>query len=176
VKLEDKKRIAEDLHEQFGKAAVVIVTDYKGLDVAKMSDLRRKLKEVQIDYRVVKNSLLIRASEETDVALIKEHFAGPSAVALSYDDPVAPAKVLTQFAKDNDQLEIKGGVLRGKAIDFDEIKALATLPPRDVLLSKLLSVFNGVPTAWARVLNAVPQQLLNVLQAVKQQKETAEGS
>jgi len=173
MELEKKKKIVEDLHERFSKSRVVIVTDYKGLDVAAINLLRRKLREAGIEYKVVKNSLLIRAAEDTDVALIDSCFKGPSAVAMSYEDPVAPAKVLTGFAKEHKQLEIKAGVMEGQALDLDKIKVLSNLPSREDLLSSLLSAMNGVPTGFVRVLNAVPQNLLNVLQALKDQKEAA---
>jgi large subunit ribosomal protein L10 len=173
VKLEKKKEIVKSLHEKFARSKVVIVTDCKGLDVAKMNDLRRKLREFEIEYKVAKNSLLIRASEETDVELIKDCFKGPSAVALSYDDPIAPAKVLIKFSKEHDKLEIKTGVMNGKVIDLNAIKAMSVLPPREVLLGQFLSVVNGVPEGFVRVLNAIPMRFLNLLQAVKEQKEAA---
>lgn len=175
MKLEKKKEIVKDLNEKFSRSKVVIVTDYKGLDVTTINDLRRKLGEVEVEYKVVKNSLLIRAAEETDKELIKDSFKGPSAVALSYDDPVAPAKVLTKFSEDNKKLEIKIGVMDGKVLDLNAIKALAKLPNREVLLGKLLGALCGVPTAFVRVLGALPAQFLNVLQAIKDQKEAASG-
>jgi large subunit ribosomal protein L10 len=174
VKLQQKQQISQELHDKLTRSKVLIVTDYKGLDVQSMNALRRKLREADIEYRVVKNTLLRRASEETDAALIKEHFIGPSAIAISYEDPVAPAKVLTEFAKEHKHLEIKAGVMEGKALDLDAIKALSALPSREVLLGKLLSVINGVPTNMVRALNAIPQQLLTVLQAVQDQKAQAE--
>ena len=137
-----------------------------------MNDLRKRLREFEIEYRVAKNSLLIRASEETDVELIKDCFKGPSAVALSYDDPIAPAKVLIKFSKEHGQLGIKTGVMNGKVIDLNAIKAMSVLPPREVLLGQFLSVVNGVPEGFVRVINAIPMQFLNLLQAVKEQKET----
>jgi large subunit ribosomal protein L10 len=152
---------------------VVIVTDYQGLDVTTITDLRRKLLEAQVEYQVVKNTLLIRAAEETDVDLIKDNFKGPSAIALSYDDPVAPAKVLTDFAKDNERLEIKVGVMDGKVLDLGAIKALSALPSREALIGQALSVLIGVPTGLVRALNDLPQRLMNVLQAIKEQKEAA---
>jgi len=173
LKLEAKQQIAEDLHDKFAKSAITVLTDYKGLDVAAINDLRRKLRESNIEYRVVKNTLLVRASEETEVALIKDHFKGPSAVAISYDDPVAPAKVLTQFAKDNGKLEIKVGVLNGKVLDAQAIMALALLPSREVMLAKFLGTLNAVPTSFVRVLAEIPRSLLNVLTAIKDQKEAA---
>jgi large subunit ribosomal protein L10 len=173
VKIEQKKAIAEELHEKFAKAKVVIVTDYKGMDVAATNQLRRKLREAGIEYRVAKNSLLARASKDTGVEAIIDQFKGPNAIALSYDDPVAPAKVLTDFMKANTKLEIKVGVLNGKALNIDDIKALSALPSREVLLARVLSVMNAVPTSFVRVLAGVPVQFLNVLQAIKEKKEAA---
>ncbi len=173
MNLEEKKRITQDLNERFTKAAVVFVTNYKGLDVAAVNDLRRKLREEEVEYQVAKNSLLIRASEGTDVALIKDIFKGPSAVAMSYGDPVSPAKVLTDFAKDYQVFEIKVGVMDGKALDSNQIKALAALPSQEVLLGMFVSTLNNVPTGFVRALADIPRKLLNVLQAVKNQKEAA---
>ena len=173
VNLDEKKRIAQDLNGRFSKAAVTIVTDYKGLDVAAINDLRRKLRQEEVEYQVAKNSLLIRASEETDVALIKDTFKGPNAVAMSYGDPVAPAKILTEFAKENEVFEIKVGVMDGKILDVNEIKSLAALPSREVLLGTFVSTLNSVPAGFVRTLAEIPRQLLNVLQAVKDQKEAA---
>ena len=173
MKLEAKQQITEDLHDRFERSAIILLTDYKGLDVTSINDLRRKLREANIEYQVVKNTLLVRAAEDTDVALIKDHFKGPSAVAISYDDPVAPAKVLTQFAKDNNKLEIKVGVLNGKVLDLQAIKALATLPSKEVMLAQLLSAMNAVPTSIVRLLAEVPRSLVNVLTAIKDQKEAA---
>ena len=173
MNLEDKKKIVHDLNQRFSKAAVVIVTDYKGLDVAAINDLRRRLRKEEVEYQVVKNSLMVRASQETDVALIKETFKGPSAVAMSYSDPIAPAKVLTEFAKDHDVFEIKVGVMDGKILELNEIKALSALPSREVLLGIFVSVLNNVPTGFVRTIAEIPRRLLNVLQAIKDQKEAA---
>jgi large subunit ribosomal protein L10 len=173
LKKSEKKQLVEELHQKFTDSKIVILTDYKGLNVEKLNQLRRKLTESNIEYRVVKNTLLVRASEDTDVALVKDQFKGPTAIALSYDDPVAPAKVLSDFAKDNDKLEIKVGVMSGRVLDINAIKSLSALPSREVLLSQLLSVMNGVPTALVRALNNVPEKLLYALQAIKDQKEAA---
>ncbi len=173
MNLSEKKNIVEKLHDSFSKSKVVILTDYKGLDVLSINDLRRKLRDAGVEYVVVKNTLIKRAAQETDVDLITDHFTGPSALALSYDDPVAPAKVLSNFSKDNDKLEIKIGVMSGKVLDLNSIKALSSLPSREELLSMVLSTMNGVPTALVRALNDVPTRLLNVLQAIKDQKEAA---
>jgi len=173
VDIEEKKKIVEDLHERFLKSKVLIVTDYKGLNVTAINALRRKLREADIEFKVVKNSLMIRAAENTDVDLIKDSFKGPNAIAISYDDPVAPAKVLTDFARDNKKLEIKLGVMGDKVMDLGAITALSALPSKEALIGQLLSVINGVPTALVRALNAVPGGFVNVLQALKDQKEAA---
>jgi large subunit ribosomal protein L10 len=173
VRITEKQQIAEDLRDRFSKSAIIVLTDYKGLDVAAMNDLRRKLRAEQIEYQVVKNTLLIRASEDNDVALIKDYFKGPSAIALSYDDPVAPAKVLSQFAKEHDKLEIKVGVMDGQVLDANAIQTLAKLPSREVLLGQLLSALNAVPTSFVRTIAEVPRSLVNVLAAIRDQKEAA---
>ena len=171
MNLENKKQIVQHLHEKFLKFQIVILTDYKGLDVAALNSLRRQLREADAGYKVVKNSLLSRACEETEAEVMKESFTGPSAIAYSYTDPVAPARVLTSFVKEHEQLEIKNGVLNGKILDLNAIKALADLPSREVLLAQFLSTANGVPTALVRALNDVPRRMLNMLQAIKDQKE-----
>jgi len=175
VKLEEKKQIAEDLHGRFKRSQLVVLTDFKGLDVGSVSDLRRKLKEAGVEFKVVKNTLMARASQDTPVAVMADHFKGPGAVAISYQDPVAPAKILTKFADDSKKLEIRAAVLNGKLIDVNGVKALAALPSREVLLGQLLSVMAGVPTSAVRVLAGVPRALVNLLSALKDKRQAAEA-
>jgi large subunit ribosomal protein L10 len=171
LKIESKKQFVEALRERLKTSSVLILTDYKGLDVAAMTELRRKLREAKVEYQVVKNTMLRRASEGTDVEVIKGEFKGPSAIAFCVDDPVAPAKVLTEFAKSNNKLEIRVGVLDGKKINIDNIKALAELPSREELLAQVLSAMIAVPTSLVTALSDVPRRMVNVLQAIKDQKE-----
>lgn len=173
MNLEEKKRIVEELHARLSRSKIAILTDYKGLNVAAINELRSKLREAQVEYKVVKNSLLTRAAKETDVALIEKDFTGPSAIALSYDDPVAPAKVLTAFADSNEALGIKIGVLNGRVLDLGAITALSKLPAREVILAQLLSSIASIPTSLVRTLNEVPRRFLSLLHAVKEQKEAA---
>lgn len=173
MRLDEKKDIVRDLHEEFSTAKVVIATDYKGLDVAAMNSLRRKLRESGVRYKVVKNRLLERAAEGTDVDVIKSSFKGPSAVAYSHEDPVAPAKVLTAFVKENDKFEIKAGVLGGKLLDADGIKALSKLPSREQLLGQVLGAMNAVPASFVRALANIPEKLLYALTAIKDQKDAS---
>ncbi len=169
----NKEEIVTSLHDSFEKSKVVILTDYKGLDVQTINILRSQLKEADVEYKVIKNTLIRRAAKDTGIEAITDYFKGPSALALSYEDPVAPAKVLSEFAKKFKNLEIKIGVMDGQVINESDIKALADLPSREVLLSKVLSAMNGVPTALVNVLNNIPVGLLNVLNAIRDQKEAA---
>lgn len=173
VKSEQKEQIVADLSERFGRTQMVVLTDYKGLNVASLSALRRKLNAVGVEYKVVKNTLLVRASQGTPVAQIASAFTGPSAVALSYGDPVVPAKILSEFAAENDKFGVKIGVMGGKVLTPEGLKALSSLPARDVLLAQLLGTLNGVPASLVRALADAPRRLLNVLNAVRDQKSAA---
>jgi len=171
LNIETKKQFVQQLRERMEKSMVVILTDYKGLNVSTMTELRTRLREANVEYEVVKNTMLRRASEGTGVEAIVGQFTGPSAIALSYDDPVAPAKVLTDFAKANEKLEIKIGVMNGKILDLAAIKSLSSLPSREELLATVLSAMIAVPTSLVRALSDVPRRMVNVLQAIKEQKE-----
>jgi len=173
LNIEEKKQFVEALKERLDKAKIAILTDYKGLDVEAITELRAKLREARIEFQVIKNTMLRLASDGTDIAPIRDSFVGPSAIALSYDDPVAPAKILTDFAKSNAKLEIKVGVMNGKVLDLSSIKALADLPSREQLLAMVLSTMNAVPTSLVTALSDVPRRMVNVLQAIKDQKEAA---
>jgi large subunit ribosomal protein L10 len=168
---EEKGSIVQELIDKFAKAKIAIVTDYRGLTVTEFEELRIALRECDSDVRVAKNTLLRKAVEGTSYELMSEHFKGTSALTVSYDDPVAPAKVLIDFAKGHDKLQIRGAVLDGKSLTADDLTALSRLPSKEILLSQLLSVMQAVPTSFVRVLNAVPQKLVYALQAVQDQKE-----
>lgn len=171
--LSQKQELVSALHEKFEQKKILVLVDYKGLNVTKINDLRSKLRQAGIEFKVVKNTLLIRAAEQTNVDLLRQQFEGPSAVAMSYDDPVAPAKVLCEFAKDNDKLQIKAGVMDGSILDADGIKRLSELPSREVLLATVLGTMNAVPTGLVRALNNVPERLVYALKAINDQKEAA---
>jgi large subunit ribosomal protein L10 len=171
LNIEIKKQIVESVRERLKESRVVILTDYQGLDVAAMTELRSKLRAAGVEYQVIKNTVLRRASEGTGVEVIKGEFKGPSAIALSINDPVAPAKILTDFAKSNPKLEVRVGVLEGRFLDFASIKALSELPSREQLLAQVLAAMIAVPTALVTALSDVPRRMVNVLQAIKEQKE-----
>lgn len=173
MKRADKKVLVEALHGKFSKAKALVLTDFRGLDTSAMHALRRQLREASVEYQVVKNTLMSRASDGTDMVLLKDYFSGPSAVALSYDDPVAPAKVLAKFGEEYAALQIKAGVVDGKVVDADGVKRLSKLPSREVLLAQTFSVLNGPVRSLLTVLQGVPRNLVAVLHAIKEQKDSA---
>ena len=168
---DEKASIVQDLSEKFGKAKIAIVSDYRGLTVSEFEELRIALKQCDSEVRVAKNTLLRRATEGTDFAKMSDHFKGTTAITLSYDDPVGPAKVLVDFAKKHDELDIRSAVLEGKELSRDDLSALAKLPSKEIMLAQLLSTMQAVPTSFVRVLNAIPQKLVYALQAIHDQKE-----
>jgi large subunit ribosomal protein L10 len=168
---EQKAAEVDDLNGRFAKAQIAIATDYRGLTVADFQELRIELRKNNAEIRVAKNTLLKRAVQDTSFEPLQEHFIGTTAVTVSYDDPVPPAKVLVAFSKNHEEIVIRGGVLDGKPLTADDLLALSKLPSREVMLAKLLSVMHAVPTGFVRVLNAVPQSMVFALQAIKDKKE-----
>ncbi len=158
------------MKERLGRAQATYLVDYKGLDVAAMTRLRKELKDAGAEFQVVKNRLLLLASRETDTAVMQEHFTGPCALAITYEDVVAPAKALVDSEKDNKKLEIRAGQMAGRLMDVESIRRLAKLPGREALLAQVLAAMQAVPASFVRVLNGVTVQLLNVLKAVEDQK------
>ena len=170
---DEKVTIVEELNGKFAKATLAIVTDYQGMPVPVLEGLRRELKKNNAEIRVAKNTLLRRAVAGTSFESIVDSCKGTTAITISYEDPVAPAKVVADFAKSNPLLAIRAACMDGKALSAADVVALSMLPSKDVLLGKLLSVMNGVPTAFVRVLNGVPCNLLYALNAIGNQKSQA---
>jgi len=170
---DEKAAIVADLNESFNRAKFSVVADYCGLTVSDLEKIRRDLRATSSEIRIAKNTLLKRAVADTSCESLADDFTGTTAIVMSYDDPVGPAKVLAKCAEDYDKLQLRSAVLDGEKITIDDMVALSKLPSKEILLGQLLSVMNGVPTAFVRVLSAVPQNLLYGLQAVKDQKEQA---
>ena len=168
---DEKQALVQQLNESFSRAKIAILADYKGLKVAEFEKLRVELKKNNAEIRVAKNTLLRRAVDGTAFEALKDEFKGSTAVAVSYDDPVTPAKALVEFAKDNPQIEIRNAALEGKILSSADLAALAKLPGREVLLAQLMSVMNAVPTNLVQVLSGVPRKFLYLLQAIADQKE-----
>jgi large subunit ribosomal protein L10 len=169
----EKEALVAHLHEKFKEAKAAILTDFTGLNVEQITHLRRTLKKSAAEYTVVKNTLLRRASQDTDIELLMEHFVGPIAIALAYEDPVAPAKILTDFSKEQPAMEVKAGVVTGTVLTPQAIKALASLPSREVLLARLLSLLKFPHTRLVQVLNSPVQGLVSTLDGVIKKKEKA---
>ena len=166
----EKEKIITGLKERLGKACGTFLVDYQGLNVDELTKLRRELRKKGIEFQVVKNRLLLIASQDTEADILRDYLAGPCALAITYDDVVTPAKILTKFMQDYEALEIKIGQINGKPVELSAIKRLAQLPAKEVLLSQLLFSLSGVPISFVRLLSEMPRRLINVLEAIKRQK------
>jgi len=167
---DEKVAIVEELSGRLVTAKLAVVSDYRGLTVPVISQLRRELKQCNADIKVAKNTLLRLAIKGTPFEPMDPFLEGTTAVTFADLDPVAPAKVLVEFVKNNPKLEIKSAVLDGKLLTADDLKALSKLPGKDQLRAQLLAVMLAVPTSFVRVLSAVPQKALYALQAIKDKK------
>lgn len=168
-KTQKEQQVAE-LRERLSGVPAVFLADYRGINVDQATTLRAKLRAVGVDYRVVKNTLLSLAAKDTDTAALDPFLAGPTAAAFSGEDVAAAAKVLTEFAKAVEKFELKGGVMGGKVLSVDDIKALSSLPSREELLAKMLGSLNAPASNFVGLMAAIPRSLVNVLTAIKDQK------
>ncbi|MDB9822095.1 50S ribosomal protein L10 [Deltaproteobacteria bacterium] len=166
-----KEFFISEMNSRLKKAQATFLVDYQGLDVESMNVVRGELRKVGTELKVIKNRLLKLASRDTDTESIQEQFVGPCAIAITYDDIIAPAKVLVNLSKDLKALELKAGQISGKPMDLDTLKRLAALPGRDQLLAQALSAMHAVPTSLVRVLNGVMLKMLNVLKAIESSKD-----
>ncbi|NOY39000.1 MAG: 50S ribosomal protein L10 [Nitrospirae bacterium] len=160
----------EELKEKFARAKGVVFTDYKGLTVAQVSEMRRLLRASEIDYRVVKNTLASIAAEDTPVSVAKDQFVGPVGIAIGYDDPVLVAKKVLEYAKGNETLGVKGGVIEGKFVDLKDLKNVASLPSRDVQLAMLAGVMSAPMSKMASLLQATIRKFGYALNGLKEKK------
>ncbi|MGE0101314.1 MAG: 50S ribosomal protein L10 [Blastocatellales bacterium] len=167
---EQKKTDLEYLKEQLSETGHALLVSFDGLSVEKDGQLRRALREAELNYKVVKNTLGRLAVEGTQLESLKEHFVGMTAIAYSQNDPVGLAKVLSKFAKDNKELTFKAGVVEGRPISIQEIDSLATLPSKEELVSKLMFLLNAPAQRIATVINAVPRNLAVVVNEISKQK------
>ncbi|TQR18950.1 50S ribosomal protein L10 [Psychrobacillus vulpis] len=156
--IETKKVQVQEIAEKFKAAASVVVVDYRGLNVSQVTELRKQLREAGVEFKVYKNSLTRRATEIAGVDGVNEYLVGPNAVAFSNEDVVAPAKIINDFAKKNEKLEIKAGIIEGAVASAEDVKALAELPSREGLLSMLLSVLQAPMRNFALATKAVAEQ------------------
>lgn len=166
-----KEQSVQEITEKLQNAVTAVITDYRGLNVAQATKLRNELREVNVEYKVLKNTLAKIAAKNVGITGLDQYLEGPTAIAFSSEDPVAPAKVLAKFAKDNKALEIKGGLVEGKVVSLEQIKALAELPSREELLAQVLRGLQSPLAGMANVLAGPLRNMINVLEAVRKQKE-----
>ena len=158
AKVELKQPVVAEIAELFNGAKGAVVVDYRGLTVEQDTQLRKQLREAGVTYKVYKNTMIRRAAEGTAFAALDPHLEGPTAIAVSKTDATAAARILAEFAKKADKLEIKGGVVEGNYYDAKGMQVIATIPSREVLLGKLLGSIQSPITNLARVLNQIAEK------------------
>ncbi|MBE7024038.1 MAG: 50S ribosomal protein L10 [Ruminococcaceae bacterium] len=157
--LERNEAIVASLAERMQAAQAGVIADYRGLTVAQDTELRAKLREAGVEYTVVKNTLTNLAAEKVGLEALEPVLHGPTALATSSTDVVAPAKVLVDFAKTNEQLEIKGGFVEGKVISVDEVKVYASIPNKETLISKMMGSLQSPIASLVRTLDAIAKDM-----------------
>ncbi len=170
MKKEEKIRVVSELHGKFEKAKGIVFTDYRGLNVEEITDLRNNLRSAALEYRVVKNSLARRAAEGTPVDGAVDIFSGPVGIAIGYDDPLLLVKKVLEFSKAREKLEIKGGLIEGDVCSVEQIKAISALPPREVQLSMLVGAMQSPLSKFAGLLNSTVTQFIYALEALKEKR------
>ncbi|ASY38552.1 50S ribosomal protein L10 [Taylorella equigenitalis] len=168
----EKQIVIDEISAQLSEAQSIVVAEYRGIDVASVTVLRKKARESGVYLRVLKNTLVTRAIKETNFQQLEDKLVGPLIYAIS-KDPVAAAKVLSSFAKENDKIVLKAGALPGSVLDSNGIKQLAAMPSREELLSKLMGTMQAPIAKFVRTLNEVPTKFVRGLAAVRDQKEAA---
>lgn len=168
----EKQVVIDEVSAQLSEAQSIVVAEYRGIDVASVTVLRKKARESGVYLRVLKNTLVTRAIKDTNFQQLEDKLVGPLIYAIS-KDPVAAAKVLSSFAKENEKIVLKAGALPGSILDSNGIKQLATMPSREELLSKLMGTMQAPIAKFVRTLNEVPTKFVRGLAAVRDQKEAA---
>lgn len=172
LNLSEKQAVVTEISAEVAKAAVIVVAEYRGLEVGNITQLRKQAREAGVYLRVLKNTLARRAVEGTPFAVLADKLVGPLIYGISAD-PVAAAKVLNGFAKDNDKLVVKAGAMANYLMDVNGVKALATMPSREELLARLLGTMQAPVAQFVRTLNEVPTKFVRALAAVRDAKEKA---
>ncbi len=166
----EKEAVVKELTDKFSSAKSLVITDYLGLNVAEMTELRSKLREAGVEFKVVKNTLATIAANDVEMEEMTEYFSGPTAIAFGEDDAVSPAKVLVEFAKDHEVLEIKAGLLNGEMISKEKVESLAEIPSREELLAKAFASMKAPLTGLVNVLQGNIRGLVQVLNQIKEEK------
>ena len=170
-KRHEKEEIVSELKDKFSKIEGAALADYRGLDVEQIGELRDKLRENGLEFKVVKNNLAKIAADEVNIEGLDEYLVGPVGIALGYDDPVSPAKLLKEFAKANQELELKAGILENTAIGEEKVKELADLPSKEELIAKLVGVFQAPISNFVNVCQGNIRNFAYAVEAVRKKKE-----
>lgn len=165
-----KEQIVQELNARLLETQATFIADYRGINVEQVTEMRRELTQAGVEYRVVKNKLLKLAAKDTPAEGLQEFCAGPTAIALSGADPVAPAKILSKYAKAVEAFDLKAGVLDGKLLSVADISALADLPSREEMLAKMLGSLNAPVSNFVGTMAAIPRSLVQVLNAIGESK------
>jgi len=168
----EKELIVSNFSKKIEGYKAVVLTHYRGLNVEQINQLRKRLREEKVDYHVVKNTLMRQASKGTDLEKLNNYFEGPTAIAISYGDPILLAKVLSEFIKTQPSLEIKVGLIEGRVSPPEEVKALATMPSREVLLTQILGEIQMLGGQVVGAILSILQQMLGVIQSRADQLES----
>lgn len=153
--LEQKKQVVNEMVEKFKAASAGVFVDYCGLTVEEDTELRRKFREAGVEYKVIKNTLTSRAAKEVGLEALDPILNGPTALAMSVDNPVAPAKIIAEFAKKHEALEVKAGFMDGAVMSIDEVNTLAATPTREELLAKMMGSMKSPISGLVRLLNTI---------------------
>jgi len=160
------------LNEKFSGTKAAVLADYTGMNVKEMETLRAEFRKSSIGCQVVKNTFAVRAAQGTSLEVISKKFAGPVSIAFSYDDVVAPAKIISEFnKKNNNKLKVTGGIVEGKEVTPDEIKKIAALPSKEVLIGKIMASMQSPVRGFIGTLNGVIGNFVGVLKSIKDEKE-----
>lgn len=166
----EKELIVRELSEKIRNNSGVVLTEYQGLTVAEITELRAKLRPLNCEYRVIKNTLSKIALKDIGLEEFAKYFDGPTAIAIEQGDPVAPAKVLLEFSKEHVKLKLKAGLLGKKVLTAEDVKSLANLPSREILISKMLGTLNAPIHNLVSVLQGTIRNLVYVLEAIRKQR------
>ena len=169
----EKVAMIAELNKTLKESKGMVLVDFRGIKVAQDTKLRRKMREAGVDYSVIKNNMASIAAKEAGIEGLDNYLKGPLAMVSSAKDPVAPAKLISEFMKENRVMEIKGGLVEGKVINAEAVKALASLPSREVLLARLLGSMQAPISGLANVLQGNIRKLVYALEAVKGTKASA---
>jgi large subunit ribosomal protein L10 len=171
VNKDAKAEVVAEIRQKLEKASAVVLVEYAGMNVLEVTDLRNQLRKAKVEYKVLKNTLVNRAANELSIAGLEPFLKGTTAVAFGYEDPTAPAKVLTEYMKKAGKMQIKCGLVSSKLVSASEVEYLAKIPTKEVLVGRLLGTMNAPASRLVSVLNGPARALVCALNAIREQKE-----